>query len=61
LREIIPNVKNHVECPIFCPDANDPVCGTDGKDYGNLCKLKDADCNDADNEIKFAKTGPCAE
>ena len=54
-------MNEFLECPIICPENNDPICGTDGVDYKNLCHLKDADCKNTEVDIKFEKAGSCAE
>ncbi|CAG0879153.1 unnamed protein product [Cyprideis torosa] len=42
---------------IQCPLNYDPVCGTDGKTYGNACALQAAQCQNP--RIKFAYKGEC--
>ncbi|CAL1545350.1 unnamed protein product [Lymnaea stagnalis] len=48
------------ECPTFCTFDYTPVCGSDGKTYGNLCSLNAANCgkDDADKVTK-AYLGEC--
>lgn len=40
------------ECP-FCNDVFNPVCGTNGVTYANLCKLREC------ARIDVANMGPC--
>lgn len=49
--------KTEDECPTFCTAHFQPVCGSDGKTYGNLCALNAAACKDGN--IKMAKEGEC--
>lgn len=45
-------------CGKICERTLDPVCGSDGKTYGNLCVLEDArDCKNPD--LKVAYDGEC--
>ena len=32
-------------CNTFCPQVNDPVCGSDGKDYSNECLMNVSVCS----------------
>ncbi|CAG0924998.1 unnamed protein product, partial [Notodromas monacha] len=54
-------------CPTRCPSYGDdagsrPVCGSDGRDYTNLCQLRRAACHlKTDIRIKYRGTcDPCA-
>jgi len=46
------------ECPQVCPQIYAPVCGSDGKTYGNDCKLKAASCL-SQSKITIAYKGEC--
>nr|AAP92780.1 hepatopancreas kazal-type proteinase inhibitor [Penaeus monodon] len=45
-------------CDFVCPDHLDPVCGSDGITYPNLCVLELVDCL-SDEDITLAHPGPC--
>ncbi|PRD24741.1 UNVERIFIED_CONTAM: Agrn [Trichonephila clavipes] len=45
------------ECPT-CSEEFEPVCGTDGISYTNVCKLKQEGC-DRNSDIDVAYTGLC--
>ncbi|GFQ94824.1 agrin [Trichonephila clavata] len=47
------------ECPT-CSEEFEPVCGTDGISYTNVCKLKQEGC-DQKTDIDVAYTGLCSE
>jgi len=46
------------ECPTICPLHYDPVCGSDGKTYGNGCQMGVATCV-SHGTITQAHPGPC--
>ena len=52
-------------CPNFCEAINDPVCGSNGVAYPNVCELGLADCHarsiDPLMGIQFVSFGPCDE
>ena len=47
------------DCPEACPAVYNPVCGTNGIKYDNLCQLKYANCLDEDGEINHDLNGAC--
>ncbi|XP_071536162.1 ovomucoid-like [Panulirus ornatus] len=46
------------DCPRFCPEIYDPVCGSDGKTYSNSCELEVASCKQGGG-IYEVHPGPC--
>ena len=47
------------KCTRICELILKPVCGSDGKTYGNFCALERAACKDP--SIKQVKEGECGE
>ena len=45
---------------VFCPMHYDPVCGTDGKTYGNHCEITAENCRTKAN-IRVANKGKCGQ
>ena len=49
-------------CPIdICTAQFAPVCGSDGKTYGNECALKAANCLAVGKDIVMVSKGSCDE
>lgn len=46
-----------VACPEFCTAEYGPVCGSDGKTYGNGCELRVVQCTN--ESLKLASQGEC--
>ena len=47
------------ECPEFCPEIYEPVCGTDGNIYENECELLVQGCYTHNPDLKVKLDGKC--
>ncbi|XP_068210100.1 four-domain proteases inhibitor-like isoform X2 [Palaemon carinicauda] len=50
-------IRQSNNCPNFCPLHHDPVCGSDGTTYSNMCLLSIANCRN--QSVVLAGDGPC--
>jgi len=46
------------ECPTICPLYHEPVCGSDGKTYGNMCQLGVSSCQTS-GTVTLEHPGAC--
>ena len=56
-----PIATTHNDCAsVVCPQVVNPVCGSDGVTYGNVCQLLKAFCVQR-RRITVMKNGPCGK
>jgi coxsackievirus/adenovirus receptor len=48
------------KCPVKCPEKIDFVCGTDGQNYENDCKLRREACT-RKKRLSIYKLGTCGK
>ena len=49
-----------LDCLEICTRDYSPVCGNDGKTYGNPCLLEVEACKTRNNDLKVASQGECS-
>ncbi|XP_069938067.1 four-domain proteases inhibitor [Cherax quadricarinatus] len=54
---MVPLICSELQCPDFCPDHYDPVCGSDQVTYDNDCRLRSVACTN--RQLKKVHDGPC--
>ncbi|XP_028848509.1 agrin isoform X3 [Denticeps clupeoides] len=57
---VVQNGEPVCECPNACPQAREPVCGSDGQTYGSRCEMHAMSCA-LQKEIHVLRPGPCVE
>lgn len=55
-----PDGRALCQCPTFCKQKTDPVCGTDGKTYSSHCQLRVASCK-ARLNTRVKHAGECGK
>ena len=53
-------MRKEPNCGMGCPSTLDPVCGSDGKTYGNECARTLVACMNGE-DIRKVHDGPCSE
>ena len=46
-------------CDFMCSAQYDPVCGNDGRTYGNECELRLTACEEKNPNLRLASRGLC--
>ena len=47
-----------LDCPLNCPSQSSPVCGSDGQNYDNVCKMLQNTCLTG-REVTLSHVGKC--
>lgn len=56
---VLPPAKQH--CPLMCPEAYSPVCGSDGETYENFCVLEEERRCENITTITMISEGECPQ